>query len=73
MAVLSKAEIAALTHEQRLALIEDLWESFDQEALSKEPSLPAWQRDILDERLSDLEMNPSEEITLAEARSKSLL
>jgi len=71
MAVLSKAEISALSPEERMALIDALWESFDRTRQEDEApllSIPLWQREILDERLLDLELSPGDDITLAEAR-----
>ena len=76
MAVLSKTEISALSTQERLALIDDLWESIEAPQ-AKIPigsaQLPDWQRRILDERLHDLEACPSDDVSLAEARGKSLL
>ncbi|HXO20097.1 MAG TPA: addiction module protein [Thermoanaerobaculia bacterium] len=42
-----KLEALQLSVEDRLDLAEALWESLDQE-----PELPAWQREVLDERLA---------------------
>jgi len=80
MAVLSKTEIASLSTQQRLALIDDLWESL--EAHPAAPSsvtdasgerVPEWQRQILDDRLLDLEIFPGDDLSLADARRQSLL
>ncbi|MGB6690726.1 MAG: addiction module protein [Terracidiphilus sp.] len=76
MAVLSKAEISALSLDERLALIDDLWESLDELAARgavDEAEIPEWQRQILDERLLDLKQSPADEISLAEAREQSML
>jgi putative addiction module component (TIGR02574 family) len=76
MAVLSKTEISALTTHERLALIDDLWESIEvpqAEIATGSVQLPDWQRRILDERLHDLEACPGDDISLTEARGKSLL
>ena len=80
MAVLSKTEISALSTQERLALIDDLWESIEApfyESLATEATsaerLPDWQRQILDERLLDLEIFPGDDLSLAEARSQALL
>ncbi len=80
MAVLSKTEISALPIQERLALIDDLWESLEanQAANQAAPAasfaqVPDWQRRILDERLHDLEICPGDDLSLAEARGKSLL
>jgi putative addiction module component (TIGR02574 family) len=79
MAVLSKTEISALSPQERLALIDDLWESLEsnqaanQAAAASSAQLPDWQRRILDERLLDLEICPGDDLSLAEARGQSLL
>ena len=76
MAVLSKTEISALSTQERLALIDDLWESLETNHTATAASsaqLPDWQRRILDERLHDLEICPGDDISLAEARGQSLL
>jgi putative addiction module component (TIGR02574 family) len=75
MAVLSKAGISALSLDERLALIDDLWESLDEPAArgsADGAAIPEWQQQILDERLLDLEQSPAEDISLAEAREQSL-
>lgn len=75
MAVLTKAEIAALSPEERLALIDELWESFGvpSPAAQDFAELEAWERELLDARLDDLEAHPADEISLDEARSRSLI
>ncbi|MGH9606191.1 MAG: addiction module protein [Terracidiphilus sp.] len=71
MAVLSKTEIAALSTEERLALIDDIWESLESPPL--EASVDEAHRQIVDERLLDLEMFPGDDVGLAEARKQSLI
>lgn len=76
MAVLSKTEIATLSTQERLALIDDLWASLEapQAATAKiGAQVPDWQRRILDERLLDLDRFPGDDIGLAEARKQSLI
>jgi hypothetical protein len=76
MAVLSKGEILALSTKERLALIDDLWESLEApllETATNGAPVPEWQRRILDERLLDFERFPGDDITLTEARKKSLI
>ena len=76
MAVLSKSEISVLSTEERLALIDDLWESIEAPMSATSISteqIPEWQRRILDERLLDLEVFPGDDLSLAEARRQSLL
>lgn len=75
MAVLSKSEISALSTEERLALIDDLWESIETHLSAtsiRTEQIPEWQRRILDERLLDLEVFPGDDLSLAEARRQSL-
>jgi putative addiction module component (TIGR02574 family) len=91
MAVLSKTEISALSTQERLTLIDDLWESMETPLL--EPLVEAAHRKIIDERLADydptseelltldqiserlldLEVFPGDDLSLADARSQSLL
>jgi hypothetical protein len=76
MAVLSKTEIASLSTEERLALIDDIWESLESQQVANESTaLPVadWQHRILDERLLDLEKFPENDVSLTEARNRSLL
>ncbi|MGD0548114.1 MAG: addiction module protein [Terracidiphilus sp.] len=76
MAVLSKTDISALSTEERLALIDDLWESIETPSPAASISaeqIPEWQRRILDERLLDLKVSPGDDLSLTEARSQSLL
>jgi putative addiction module component (TIGR02574 family) len=76
MAVLTKAEISALSPRERLALVDDLLDSLENspaETASDQPDLQDWQRRILDERLADLESHPGDDISLDEARNQSLL
>jgi putative addiction module component (TIGR02574 family) len=73
MAVLTKTEIAALSTEERLALIDDLWESLEAPRAANGASIPDWQSQLLDERLLDLEMYPRDDLSLSDARSQSLL
>jgi hypothetical protein len=80
MAVLSKTEISALSTQERLALIDDLWESLEANQAANQAAtaasyayVPDWQRQILDERLLDLELCPGGDLSLAEARGQSIL
>jgi len=76
MAVLTKAEIAALSTEERLALIDDIWDSFEAPLVNGAASgdgIPEWQKKILDKRLLDLEARPDDSVSLSEARNESLL
>jgi putative addiction module component (TIGR02574 family) len=51
-----KLEALQLPVEDRLELAEALWESLEQEPV--QPELPAWQREVLDERLAADEAAP---------------
>jgi len=62
MAVLSKAEIAALSDEQRLELIEELWESLEAPLL--EASVEAAHRQVVEQRLADYDPSTEELLTL---------
>jgi len=76
MAVLSKREIAALSTQERLELIDNLWESLETSQVATAnigADVPDWQRRILDERLDDLEKFPGDDVSLAEVRSQLLL
>lgn len=68
MATLSKSEIAALSIDERLTLIDDLWLSFgaSQEALSP----PDWHRQALDEILDEDERNPKPTFSWEETKSE---
>jgi putative addiction module component (TIGR02574 family) len=62
MAVLSKAEIAALSDEQRLELIDELWESLEAPLL--EASVEAAHRQVVEQRLADYDPSTEELLTL---------
>ena len=64
MPVLSKAEIAALSTEERLALIDDLWESL--EAAQLETSADEVHRRILEQRLASYDPASEEQLSLDE-------
>lgn len=51
MAILTKSEIAALSPQERLALIDDLWESL--EAPRLDASVESAHRRIIEERLAE--------------------
>jgi putative addiction module component (TIGR02574 family) len=62
MAVLSKEEIAALSTEERLALIDELWESLEAPLL--EASIEAAHKEVVSERLADYDPASDELLTL---------
>lgn len=56
MAVLTKSQIAELSVDERLALIDDLWESFEGD-LNQIPT-PDWHAPLIEARLKAHEANP---------------
>ena len=50
---MSRNEIAKMTVEERVALMEELWASFDRDEL--EYPTPAWHEKVLDERANSKE------------------
>ena len=68
MATLTKSDLAALSVEERFALVDVIWESFGD---SHEPLPPPdWHREVLDKRLAAAELAPQATITWQEARAK---
>ena len=68
MATLTKSEIAALSVDERFALLDNIWESFGE---SEEPLTPPdWHREVLDRRLAAAERSPQASMTWKEARTK---
>jgi putative addiction module component (TIGR02574 family) len=55
---ISMDAIRAMSIEQRLTLIEKIWETIDAETPPDEVPLSYEQREILDRRLDDMERNP---------------
>ena len=68
MATLTKSDIAALTVEQRLALIDDLWESIGSPLETN--SAPHWHRSALDEILDEDEREPQSSVSWQDLRAK---
>ena len=68
MATLTKSEIAALSIDERLTLLDNLWESFEnvQESLSP----PDWHKEVLDRRLDEAERSPEASIPWEVARTE---
>lgn len=62
MAVMSKAEINALSPEERMGLIDALWESFGSPVM--DPSADNLRREILAQRLADYDPETEELSTL---------
>jgi len=51
-----KHEILRLPVEERLELAETIWDSLEQ--ITEQPSVPAWQRQVLDERIEADDADP---------------
>lgn len=63
---LSKDEISELSAEERLRLIESLWESLP----PQEVPVPEWHKEILEERLEDDRRNPDDSVSWEELRDE---
>ncbi len=55
------AELLKLRPEERLEIAQLLWESVEPEEEARFLSIPEWQREVLRERLEDLELRPNDE------------
>ena len=66
MATLTKAEIAALSVDERLTLIDNLWESFEEPDEVLAP--PDWHKQILDKRMDDADKFPEKSVRWEVAR-----
>jgi putative addiction module component (TIGR02574 family) len=64
----TRAELLELSADERLQLLEDVWETLDHPR-DTEP-VPEWHKRILDERLRELEENPEEGISLEEVMAR---
>ncbi len=63
---LTKEEIFELSAEERLHLIETLWDSLS----PAEVPLPAWHKELIDERLDEHRRNPADTISWEEFRDE---
>jgi putative addiction module component (TIGR02574 family) len=68
MATLTKSEIAALSVDERFALVDNIWESFGETPETLSP--PDWHREVLEKRLAAAELAPEASISWEEAREK---
>ena len=68
MATLTKSEIAALSVDERLALIDNLWESIEEplELLAHSD----WHREVLDKRIDDADQFPEKSIPWEVAKAE---
>jgi putative addiction module component (TIGR02574 family) len=55
---------------EKLELAQLLWESVEPEEETRYLAIPGWQRQILDERLADLESHPDDEQTWEEVKAE---
>jgi len=62
-------EALSLPIEERLRVAEAIWESVEQEA---QPPLPAWQRDVLDERIAADDAEPEAGSSWEEVKQRIL-
>jgi putative addiction module component (TIGR02574 family) len=56
MATLTKADIAALSVDERFALVDEIYDSFRGDEDGLEP--PDWHKKLLDQRLAEAERSP---------------
>ncbi|HEY1629162.1 MAG TPA: addiction module protein [Tepidisphaeraceae bacterium] len=63
-----KQQAIALNPQQRLRLVQDIWDSLVQEPESVR--IPAAHRQLIDRRLAQHDANPDATITLAEAKNR---
>lgn len=68
MATLTKSEIAALSVDERFALVDDIYESF--RGSEQNLASPDWHREILDEILDEEKRNPQPTVSWEEARAE---
>lgn len=55
---------------EKMELAQLLWDSIEPEEEAGFLALPAWQRQVLDERLADLERHPEDEQTWEEVKAE---
>lgn len=63
-------KLLALPVDERIELAQILWESVEPEEEVRFLPIPEWQRQILDERLADLDRNPGDEQTWEEVKTE---
>ncbi len=70
---MNRAEIRKLLElpaDEKMELAQILWESVEPEDETRFLSIPDWQRQILDERLADIDRNPDDEQTWEEIKAE---
>ena len=70
MAKTDVQELLKLPPEERLEIAQILWESVAPEEEARFLLIPDWQRQILKERLEDLERNPDDEQSWEEVKAE---
>jgi putative addiction module component (TIGR02574 family) len=55
----TREELLELSNDERLQLLEDVWETLDHER-DPEP-IPEWHKRIIDEAIEEMERNPDDE------------
>jgi putative addiction module component (TIGR02574 family) len=55
---------------EKIELAQMLWESIEPDEEVSFLAIPGWQRQILDERLADLDQNPEDEETWEEVKAE---
>lgn len=63
-------KLLLLPAEERLELAQMLWESIEPEDEARFLSIPLWQREILNERLADLQDHPEDEQSWDEVKAE---
>lgn len=66
---LSKEEIFELSTEERLHLIESLWDSLP----PHDVPVPDWHKEVLEERLEDHRRNPDDSVSWEELKAELFL
>ena len=70
---MNRAEIRKLLElpaDEKMELAQILWESVEPEDEVRYLSIPDWQRQILDERIADIDRNPDDEQTWEEVKAE---
>lgn len=63
-------DLLKLPAEERLEIAQMLWDSVEPEEEARFLLIPEWQREILKERLEDLDRNPGDEQTWEEVKAE---
>jgi putative addiction module component (TIGR02574 family) len=68
MATLTKSEIAALSVDERIALIDNIWETFEYPQALFTP--PDWHKEELNKRLDEADNSPEASIPWEEVKAE---